>query len=86
MRTAAMIGMVLLLAGAPTIPGAHAHDEWDDWVQYCDSLGGFLDNLEVALLQCYDDLVRLPGGCDDWSRIFDQSNGLYMGSGCQQLS
>lgn len=86
MRTAAMIGMVLLLAGAPTLPGAYAHDEWDDWVQYCDSVGRFLDNLEVALLQCYNGDVRLPGGCDEWSGIYDQDHAAYESSGCQSLS
>ena len=82
MRTAAMIGMVLLLAGAPTIPDAYAHDEWDDWVRYCDSLDTILGEVEVAMLQCQEGLIDVVGGCGTLSGIYDQFNGNWERSGC----
>ena len=85
MRTAAMIGMVLLLAGAPTIPSAYAHDEWDDWARYCDSLDTALGDVEVAMLQCQDGLIDVVGGCGTLDWIYDYWNGAYTSS-CQYFA
>jgi hypothetical protein len=71
---------VLLLMGVLTAPRVRAHDEWGDWVAYCDEVEGSLRKLNYLLDEAvaYDDGQMWDDVYSQWVEV--RSN--YEQSGC----
>lgn len=65
------------------MPSAHAHDNWDAWVQYCNQVDKILDDAGPILQRLYDN--------DDpsFQEMFDIIGTLadqYYASGCDPIA